>query len=116
MNNFSVSDSDLRGLIRRAELYQLFSDAKLRKILFFGKFTPQPSDAQWESFCQANALDRSDRSPCNLGLQQGMEERDLCIKLLLNDSLQVFMEQRYGPGLSIFNENDLDTVIYSLYA
>ena len=119
MNNFSVSDSDLRGLIRRAELYPIILRRKVEEdIVLLVNSRLQPSDAQWESFCQANALDRSDTESMQSWLcEHGMEERDLCIKLLLNDSLRVFMEQRYGPGLEEYflqRKNDLDTVIYSL--
>ena len=119
MNNFPVCDSDLRGLIRRSELHPIIMRRKVEEdIVLLVNPSLQLSDSQWDSFCEANSLDRSDSNYLQTWLSEhGNDERDLRLKLLLNDSLRLFMEQRYGPGLEEYflqRKNDLDTVIYSL--
>ena len=46
-------------------------------------------------FYEENSLNRSDPEFAFLALDHGMEERDLCFKLLIKDS-KLFMEQ-HGP-------------------
>ena len=119
MTSMYLLDSEIRALVRRADLTPVLLRRKIEEdIVSIVNPSLEPSDSQWDEFYKKNSLEPDDSQSLNSWLnRRGWEKNDLCLDLILDQSLKLFMEQRYGPGIEdrfLECKNDLDIVIYSL--
>ena len=114
-----LTDSELRSLVRRAGFSTQLLKRKIEEeIVALVNPVIEPSSDQWKTFYENNNLNHDDPQSLETWLaKHGFEREDLCLNILLEESLRLFKEQRYGPGVEekfLERKNDLDIVIYSL--
>lgn len=119
LGQWSLSDSELRSLIRRCDLAPALLQRQIEEeITKLVMPDLEPSDEVWAAFRQQQQLVESDDAALEAWLQQrGWGQVDLRLHLLRPIALQRFKQQRYGPGVEerfLERKNGLDTVIYSL--
>ena len=118
-DNWRISDSSLRSLIRRCglskQLLRRVIEEDITKLVFPDL---SPTDELLADFYQQNKIAAGSQEELSVWLQnRGWSQSDLNLHLLRPLAITRFIEQRYGPGIEevfLARKDDLDTVIYSL--